>query len=470
MRQEVVARFRNSFAHLLLELMSEPPSSAVESAFELPFSTVTESDWRRAVQLWREHAGELLEALPRRPCPACGSEQSRWLFESYDAHQFHGCSECGCWFTRKVVDWSVFERLFERSPEARDLAARMMGQRDQDVREVDMRRIGAYLDDLLPLIARHDGRPIAYLDAGCGTGASLRVGLQRGLVVQGVEVDDAAVAIARKANLPVALPAEIDSMPRGPYQLLTFWETLEHIAEPLAALQHVVPLLAEDGLVGITVPNLNAPATRAMREACTWVHGGYNTPGHVNLFNVRALERLLARAGLTVIDAEGQFSDNPEELLAFMSGESRGVFDVLDPPKTRGHLPAVLGPLLTDVWPGMALIEQYTLSSPILGVVACRCGQEARFSAMVAERRAARLKRLADEARRLISFEVDYKAQSEAWQKLQREQHDLLQAEVDRRDELLRERDQMLLELRDTWRGQLSFFVWRLTNKLTGRR
>jgi 2-polyprenyl-3-methyl-5-hydroxy-6-metoxy-1,4-benzoquinol methylase len=477
MQPEVVTRFRNSFAHLLLELMSEAPSKGVTTSFELPFSSMTEADWRRAVELWNVHAAELLAPLPDRPCPACGSARSRWLFESYDAHQFHECEQCGCWFTPKVVDWSVFERLFRISPEAQKHAAAMMGERDDESgRAVDMGRIGAYFDELLPFVPKQDGQPIRYLDTGCGVGHSLRAGLDRGLVVQGVEVDDAAVALARKAGLPVATLSEVDAMPRGPYQLLTFWETLEHIAEPLEALQRFVPFLADDGLVAITVPNLNAPATRAMREACVWVHGGYNTPGHVNLFHVHALERLLARAGLTLIDAEGQFSGNPLELLAFMGGESRGAFDVLQPTATRGQVPALLGPLLTDVWPGMALIEQYTLSSPILRVVACRKGQESRFAGAVASRKEARMKRLAEEARHLISFEVDYKARSEYYIQFSEDR----QAETNRRDDLLREkeahfqgeiqlRDQMLSELRTKWESSLSFKVERLIAKLTGK-
>ena len=477
MEQEVVTRFRNSFAHLLLELMKQPPSSGESASFELPFSTMTEAQWRRAVELWNAHAAELLAPLPERPCPACGSATSRWLFESYDAHQFHECEQCGCWFTPKVVDWSVFERLFAISPEARTHASNMMGHRDDDAgRAVDMRRIGAYLDELLPMIPNALGQPLKYLDAGCGVGHSLRAGRERGLVVQGVEVDDAAVALARKAGLPVATPPEVEKMPRGPYQLLTFWETLEHIAEPLQTLQRFLPFLAEDGLVAISVPNLNAAETRTLREACVWVHGGYNTPGHVNLFHVPALERLLARVGLTLIDAEGQFNSDPLELFAYIAGVSRGAFDVLQPDLPRGTLPGFLRPLIADVSPGMALFETYTLCSPILRVIACRKGRESSFAEAVAARKATRNGRLAEEARTLISFEVDYKARSEYYIQFSEDR----QAETNLRDDLLREkeahfqgeiqlRDRMLAELQTKWESSLSFKLERLKAKLTGR-
>ena len=480
MRQEIVTRLRNSFGALLLELFGEPAAPPEPTVFALPFSSMTEPDWRRAIELWNRHARELLATLPERPCPACGSSASQWLFESYDTHQFHECNECGCWFTPKVVDWSTFEKLFEVSPEAREHAARMMSGRDQDVRQSDMGRIGAYLDELIPLIARRDGEPVAYLDAGCGAGASLRAGMRRGLMVQGVEVDDAAVAIARKAGLPVALPSEVDAMPRGPYRLLTFWETLEHIARPLETIQQFMPFLAEDGLVAITVPNLNAPAMRIQRQACVWVHGGYNTPGHVNFFHAPALERLLERAGLTLLDAEGQFSSQPLELLAYLGGDSRGAFDILNPALKKGTTPGYMKGLLNDIWPGVELMEKTALWSPILRILACRRGQESVFAEAIAKRRAHRREQLAAEARRLLTFEVDYKALSEAWQALAKEQHDTLQAAVDHRDDLLRQkeahfqgeiqlRDQMIAELRAKWEGSLSFKLGRAKDKLSGR-
>jgi SAM-dependent methyltransferase len=310
-----------------------------------------------------------------------------------------------------VVEWSVFERLFAISSEAHQLASTMMSHRDEAVRDVDMARIGAYLDDLLPLVSGSNGQRVRYLDAGCGVGHSLRAGLDRGLAVQGVDVDDAAVAIARNAGLPVATPSEIRSMPPGPYDLLSFWETLEHIAHPLDALKQFLPFVADDGLVAITVPNLNAPAVRIMRESCPWVHGGYNTPGHLNLFHVPALEQLLSRAELTLVDVEGQYGGDSLELLAFLGGESRGIFDVLHASERTGALPAFLRPLMNNIAPGLALLEQYAVASPILRVVACRQNRREHFTALVAKRKQARREQMAETARYLLSFEIDYKSQ-----------------------------------------------------------
>jgi len=135
---------------------------------------------------------------------------------------------------------------------------------------------------------------------------------------------------------------------------------------------------------------------------------------------------------------------------------------------------------LNDLWPGVELLEQTALWSPILRVVACRRGQESRFAEAFARRREERRQKAADEARRLLSFETDFKALSEAWQKLANEQHDTLQGEVDKRDQILRDkeqyyqgeiqlRDRMLADLNAKWVGSLSFKLERLLAKVTGR-
>ena len=305
-----------------------------------------------------------------------------------------------------------------------------------------MARVGRYLDDLLPLLAPRAGQPLAYLDTGCGVGHSLRAGLARGLTVQGVEVDRTAIALARADGLPVA--SLDDPLPPGPYQLLSFWETLEHIAAPLDALERFVPYLADDGLMAITVPNLNALATRTLREACAWVHGGYNTPGHVNLFHLPALERLLARAGLTLLEADGQFSGNPVELTAYLMGVTRGAFDTLDPSLERRTMPASVEIFLTAAWPGATLVERLTLASPILEVVACRRGQEARFAPALAARRARRRQQIADQARALLADETDYRTMAAALQEeVVRRDAQLAQTEADLQQQIVR-RDALL--------------------------
>jgi hypothetical protein len=216
-------------------------------------------------------------------------------------------------------------------------------------------------------------------------------------------------------------------------------------------------MLAVDGLVAITVPNLNALATRTLRDACSWVHGGYNTPGHINLFHAAALERLLARAGLTLLEAHGLFSGDPVELLAFLSGATRGAFDALDPTATLGGLPDSTVATIEAVWPGAALVEQLDLASPILRVLACRQGREEVFAPEIAARRARRAQEITAAAAAMIACEPDYKGLTRDLQQEINRRDELLvattarlQHEVDRRDEEITHRDKLMQQTEAT--------------------
>lgn len=439
-QSETVMRMRNSFARVALETLAVPSSDGANNDWVPPFSTKTESDWLAAVTLWRRHSVELMATVPDRPCPGCGGRASRELFESYDAHLFHECDSCGCWFVPKHVDPAVFEALFSRSPEAHALAVSTRAGDLQEQRDANLARIGRYLDDLLPLLPETRARRRAYLDTACGAGHSLRAGRARGLTVQGVEVNRAAIELARKDGLAVAAFGE--PIPVGPYRLISFWETLEHLADPLETMQGFLPYLADDGLVAITVPNLNALETRTLREACSWVFGGYNAPGHVNLFHPPAIRQLLDRAGLTVLEVDGECSGNPEHLAAGLVGATRGAFDALKPASAGVTLPARLVDLLLDVWPGAALLERLTLTTPLLFVVACRKGREAQFAPAMSARRQRRSDAVIAEARALIAQETDFKAIAahlEAEVTRQAAVMTALQDEVNLRDRLLEE-------------------------------
>lgn len=401
-----VTRLRNSLARLATEIQSDETSAIDTGAQPPPFSSISSDDWIKAVRLWRDAGASTIAGLADRACPACGSSRSRKLFDSYDGYPYHECGPCGCWFIPKHVDWRLFERFFEACPSAAALAAEMMASRDTDARRAaDMDRIGSYLDRLQALSNR-DANGVHYLDMGCGVGHSLRAARLRGFAAVGIEADAVARELGHRDGLHIIGPDE--KVPDGRFNLISLWETLEHLPSPLDTLSRCVSLLEEDGLIAITVPNLNALEARVLRESCPWIHGGYNTPGHLNLFHPPAIERLFHRAGLTLIDVDTQFSSNPLELFHALAGISRGAFDLIDDTAARITVSSDLSPMLTAVWPGVALIERAALAGPILWAVACRRGRESRFAGAIQSARAQREAEVQAAASRLLGYEADY--------------------------------------------------------------
>jgi SAM-dependent methyltransferase len=139
------------------------------------------------------------------------------------------------------------------------------------------------------------------LDVGCGDGFHL--GLLReygkpGWRLEGVDVDERAVAPARAAGLTVHHGGvEAADLPVGAYHLILMVMTVEHLPDPLSTMRRVASLLAPGGRVVVVTDNAGSPDF-ALFGGRHW--GGYHFPRHTYLFDRRTLARLGTAAGLTV--------------------------------------------------------------------------------------------------------------------------------------------------------------------------
>lgn len=134
------------------------------------------------------------------------------------------------------------------------------------------------------------------LDVGCGFGAFVGLMRGRGWDAEGVDPSPAAVAAARKAGLPVRLGTleEIDA-PAGAYDAVTLFYVLEHLPQPLRALEKIHGLLKPGGTLLLRVPH----TTPIVRLLAPFGAGAalYDPPFHLYDFSPRVLSRMLAEAG-----------------------------------------------------------------------------------------------------------------------------------------------------------------------------
>jgi SAM-dependent methyltransferase len=95
------------------------------------------------------------------------------------------------------------------------------------------------------------------LDAGCGTGGNLRM-LQEFGSVTGVELEPAAVEQAKKrtdGSVRILQGGIPDGLPKGEqFDLVTMFDVLEHLDDPVGAVKALKALLAPTGQLFITVP------------------------------------------------------------------------------------------------------------------------------------------------------------------------------------------------------------------------
>lgn len=361
-------------ASLLTQVVDPSTSnpSEIERTCDIPppFSTVEHSVWAKLVRLWLEHGAPLLEGQAPRECPACGMASTRFLFMSHDGYPYNECLDCGCWYVPRRIDASLYARFYEACDEARLLADSGFTRRSSDENLAgDLERIGSYLDMLVPLlpVSKHKQR---YLDIGAGTGTSLLAAQARSLDAVGLETAPRAFECAARRGVRMLDAAR--GFPAGPFELISLWETLEHLDDPLQTLRASASILAPHGMLAVTLPNLDSPPARIMRGDCSFLGGGSDGPGHINLFGSQQLERLFTRAGLSLLHIDGQYSTNFLELAGYLLGRHRGATDLLNGRRIQCQLPAVLVDILNSLGPALAILERQTLFSPILIAVACR--------------------------------------------------------------------------------------------------
>jgi len=133
------------------------------------------------------------------------------------------------------------------------------------------------------------------LDVGCATGAFLFVLRRLGWKVDGVEINPQMAAYAR-----VHIPAEVFSgdfleadYPEDTFDLITFWDVLEHLPDPRKALIKARHIARTSGLLVVSLPNPDSLEARAFGEY--WA--GWDIPRHLHLWPRPTFVRLLNDTG-----------------------------------------------------------------------------------------------------------------------------------------------------------------------------
>lgn len=141
------------------------------------------------------------------------------------------------------------------------------------------------------------------LDIGCGTGNFLAAARAAGYAVSGTELDRNAAHFAKEQlGLPRVLGLTIsefaEQYTEEKFDVVTFFEVLEHQAAPVGFIQKVKACLRPRGYVALSVPN---------RER--WLTGpdvlDY-PPNHFLRWNARALRSLLSTQGFEILNVKEQ--------------------------------------------------------------------------------------------------------------------------------------------------------------------
>ena len=97
------------------------------------------------------------------------------------------------------------------------------------------------------------------LDVGCGHGFFLYAAKQKGFDVHGIDIDEDAMRYGKEImGLDIKRnPVDsFDNLPSNHYDIVTFWQVLEHLPNPGTCIREVMDLLKVGGIVAGSVPNI----------------------------------------------------------------------------------------------------------------------------------------------------------------------------------------------------------------------
>jgi SAM-dependent methyltransferase len=144
------------------------------------------------------------------------------------------------------------------------------------------------------------------LDVGSSSGAWLEVAAAAGMRAVGVEIGEETSARARDRGLDVrtgTLEQALPELAGEGFDLITFWDVLEHLRDPRHELELAHRLLAPDGLVAATFPNVEGlypQLTYRLIARRTGVWEYPELPVHLYDFSPASASRLFAGQGFDV--------------------------------------------------------------------------------------------------------------------------------------------------------------------------
>ncbi len=267
-----------------------------------------------------------------------GAEHLRCTSSSYGRHYaIVRCRNCGLVYANPRREEDAILKSYEEVVDNTYLEER-------EGRILTFRRRLDCLERLAPFA---EARRL--LDVGCYTGIFLELAQERGWEAWGVEPSRWAAEHGRRKGLRViASTLEEASFPDDFFHVVTMWDVIEHLTNPLRTLRESNRILKGGGLICIHTMNIESPFAKLMGPHWPWL-----MEMHLYYFSPRTLEAMLKKAGFEVIRmvTQGRFVRLGyllSRLEAYAPSLSRGLVRLVTTLGLKGLIvPINLGDLFT---------------------------------------------------------------------------------------------------------------------------
>jgi SAM-dependent methyltransferase len=248
-----------------------------------------------------------------RLCLLCGVGDPAQLFDK-DGYPIVRCRSCGLIQVGDELDRDQLEQIYGEAYFTDEVFHDYLSERD--IRVASGAVAARALARLVP-----GGR---LLDVGCAAGFFLEAASAL-YDVTGVEISVFASEYARTELGLRVVTGDITEVELGDmFDVVTLWNTIEHMADPRGALEKIASLTRPGALLALSTGDVTGPLAR--RDLRNW--NLMSPPYHLSFFSPRTLDLLLAQTGFRLrrivydglVAERGPLARRPAQLLAAALG------------------------------------------------------------------------------------------------------------------------------------------------------
>ena len=224
-------------------------------------------------------------------CPSCAAGPGR-PFGHKDGFSLYTCEMCELTFVDPMptaAELSEFYREYYKTDQYRRKLDSKVRRARRRIRRVKRRVDG-----------------LRFIDVGCNVGFAVEAARQCGFESLGIDIDAVAIDEARSLFSDCRFEhcsVEAVAASGRQYDVVYCSEVIEHLPDVAVFLQAILKLVAENGLVFITTPDLGHRSIRRDPYAADFIR----PPEHLLYFTRRSIERVMRRQGFTRVRFQQSF-------------------------------------------------------------------------------------------------------------------------------------------------------------------
>jgi SAM-dependent methyltransferase len=245
-------------------------------------------------------------SAPSTPCRNCGSTES---FVRYDfpAHgkTIRECRRCRLMVLDPMPSLQELHAVynqtyFENEQLTQGDPSGVYGYVDYISERINKQTGYRRICERLRADARPAVEPPRLLDYGCGLGFFIDAAFEHGFAAEGIEFNAYAREYIRKRyRHPVFGPDELAG--RGPYDVITMFDVIEHLHEPFATIERLRDLLAPGGILVVLTMDCTSLTSRLLGKR---LEDFRRIREHLYFFDRANLSSILEARGFSMLGVE----------------------------------------------------------------------------------------------------------------------------------------------------------------------